>query len=487
MEKLSDNENRVVASLKWSFMTEVLVKVISPITSMILARIIDPNEFGIVSSVLIITSFAEMFTDGGFQAFLIKHQFKDKDEFANYVSVVFWSNLIISSIFCVCICFLAPYLAAMVHIENHNSAIRIYSLLLIFTSYSGTQFAVYRKYFKFKELGKYRIISKIIPLITTIPLAILGLGYWAIIIGNLSGGFITDIILFVKSDTKIKIYYNLGYIKTMFKFSSGILLNSVIAWTMTNLCILLVGRFLTSYYLGIYQMSVNLVGQITSIITASTINVFLSDIAVKQENLTELNNTIYKYQFYLGAFVAPVGIGFIIFRNFITYFFLGDMWSEAALMIGLWGFVTCQSIVFVEIGQNACIARGFPYYVAFSNIIQIIILTSVIISLRWQTFSIIVIGICLSRGMLAVTHYTFMKKATGVKLTESLKRLVPFYIPALLMGMAGYIITKMIENTILQGMIGIPFCIIFYFTAICMNNKTRVAVVDIKTRLLRGM
>ena len=71
---------KVGNATKWSAITELLSKVVTPISNMALARILAPEAFGIVSTITMITSFADIFTDAGFQKYIIQHQFTDADE-----------------------------------------------------------------------------------------------------------------------------------------------------------------------------------------------------------------------------------------------------------------------------------------------------------------------------------------------------------------------------------------------------------------------
>jgi len=90
---MSENFNsKVVKATKWSTITEILVKILSPITNMILARILTPEAFGIVATITMITSLAEIFADAGFQNFLVQHEFKNKEELDNSTTVAFWSS-----------------------------------------------------------------------------------------------------------------------------------------------------------------------------------------------------------------------------------------------------------------------------------------------------------------------------------------------------------------------------------------------------------
>ncbi len=96
---MSVESNQVTSAVKWSLVTEIIVKFISPITNMILARLLTPEIFGLVASIMMITTFAEMFTDAGFQKYIVQHQFVSSSEQDEYISVAFWTNLGVSIFF----------------------------------------------------------------------------------------------------------------------------------------------------------------------------------------------------------------------------------------------------------------------------------------------------------------------------------------------------------------------------------------------------
>lgn len=69
---------KVANAAKWSAITEIIAKLIAPVTNMALARILAPEAFGVIATITMIISFADMFTDAGFQKYLIQHEFKDE-------------------------------------------------------------------------------------------------------------------------------------------------------------------------------------------------------------------------------------------------------------------------------------------------------------------------------------------------------------------------------------------------------------------------
>ena len=72
--------NKIVNATKWSALTEMLAKLVAPVSSMVLARLLTPEAFGVVATLNMVIAFAEIFTDAGFQRYLIQHEFADEEE-----------------------------------------------------------------------------------------------------------------------------------------------------------------------------------------------------------------------------------------------------------------------------------------------------------------------------------------------------------------------------------------------------------------------
>ena len=87
---------KIVTATKWSSVTEIAAKLVAPVTTMLLARILTPDAFGVLVTVMMVISFAEIFTDAGFQKFLIQHEFSSDEELYQSTNVAFWTNLVFS-------------------------------------------------------------------------------------------------------------------------------------------------------------------------------------------------------------------------------------------------------------------------------------------------------------------------------------------------------------------------------------------------------
>ena len=90
------DSRKIANASKWSACAEIMAKIAAPIVNVVLARLLNPSIFGVVASITIITSFADIFTDAGFQRYIIQHEFKNDSELENYTNVAFWSNFTLS-------------------------------------------------------------------------------------------------------------------------------------------------------------------------------------------------------------------------------------------------------------------------------------------------------------------------------------------------------------------------------------------------------
>ena len=90
------NSSEVAKATRWSFLTQLTAKVIPPLTSMILARLLAPEVFGIITTITMVTSFAETFSEAGFQKYIISTNYTDDTELEHDEDIAFWTHLVIS-------------------------------------------------------------------------------------------------------------------------------------------------------------------------------------------------------------------------------------------------------------------------------------------------------------------------------------------------------------------------------------------------------
>ena len=228
---MSDNLNvKVQQATKWSTITEVAAKLVSPLSTMVLARLLTPEAFGVLVTATMIISFAEIFTDAGFQKYLVQKQFNSKEDLYKTTAVAFWSNLILSLFIWIIIIVLSPSIARMVGNEGYGLVVAVSCICIPLAAFSSIQMALFRRSLDFKTLFMVRSVGVLIPLIITIPLAFWTRSYWSLIIGMIALNISNAIILTYKSEWKPKWFYDRTLFKQMFSFTSWSMFEAVSIW-----------------------------------------------------------------------------------------------------------------------------------------------------------------------------------------------------------------------------------------------------------------
>ena len=143
--------NKIASATKWSTLAEIIAKLIQPITNMVLARILAPEAFGVIATITMITSFADMLTDAGFQKYIIQHKFIDEKELFKNANVAFITNFTISIFIWIAIAIFKDNIATLLGDRGLGMAICISSLQLPITALSSIQMALYKRYLNIKS------------------------------------------------------------------------------------------------------------------------------------------------------------------------------------------------------------------------------------------------------------------------------------------------------------------------------------------------
>lgn len=466
---------QILNAAKWSSITEIVVKLISPIINMILARVIAPEEFGVVATATMIVSFADMFSDAGFQKYLVQHDFTDEKEKNDNANVAFWTNLTISLTICSIIFIFREPLASMVGNSGLGDVVFIASLQLILTAFSSIQMALYRREFDFKTLFISRVISALIPVMVTLPLAYLGFSYWAIIIGNLTRQFSDAAILTYKSKWKPKLHYNIQILKEMFSFSIWTLIEAFSIWLTTWADSFIIGRYLNPYYLGLYKNSTSMVNALFTIITGATTPVLFSSLSRLQEDNNRFNQVFLRFQKLVSIIVFPMGIGVFLFSDLATKILLGNQWMEASNVIGIWALTSSLMIVLGNYCSELYRAKGKPKLSFMAQVLHLIFLIPACIISARHGFWALVYTRSLMRLQFILVHFVIMKVIVKFPINSIFKNIFPAGVSAIGMFIIGYFV-KQVGQGIMWNFVSIIICAIIYIILILLFPSVRLEV-----------
>lgn len=479
------DKSKVVNATKWSAVTEIVAKLISPITSMVLARLLTPDAFGVVATITMIVSFAEIFTDAGFQKYLIQHEFKDNIDRVQTSNVAFWSNLALSLFLWLVIGIFSEPLARVVGNPGLGNVITIACVSIPLAAFSSIQMALYKRDFDFKTLFKARIAGILVPLVVTIPIALWLRSYWALVIGTIATNLVNAVVLTVYSKWKPCFYYSWSKLKEMFSFTVWSMVEAISIWMTSYLDIFIIGIYLNQYYLGIYKTSMTVVGQITSLVTVATTPILFSSLSRLQEDRGAFKILFFKFQKLVGLLIIPLGVGIFSFRYLVTDILLGSQWTEAADFIGLWGLTSAITIVLAHYTSEVYRSLGKPKLSVLAQFLHIIVLCPAMLIAVKYDWSIIYITRSMVRLELVLVNLIIMYSLVKISPLQMIKNISPSVLASCIMGAVGILLLSF-NSTIWWAVLSTIICIAVYIITIMLFKEEKQTITSFVVKFVKG-
>lgn len=481
---MADNLNiKIVNATKWSAITEIMAKLVAPISSMVLARLLTPEAFGVVATLNMVIAFAEIFTDAGFQRYLIQREFKDEDDKDKSTNVAFWSNLVMSFVLWGIIAIFSNPLAALVGSPGLGRVLIVACASIPLAAFSSIQMALFKRSFDFKTLFWRRLAMILVPLFVTIPLAFWLRSYWALVIGTIVINLVNALLLTIKSNWRPRKYYSFSRLKEMFSFCSWSIVDSVLVWATSYIDIFFIGRALSVYYLGIYRTSISTVGQFTSLITHSVLPVIMPSLSRLQNDLPEMRKTLLKFQKYTGVLLLPIGVGIFMFRDFVTEVMLGNQWTEAAPFIGLWGLMEVTTVIFSRFCSPVYPSIGKPRISVIVQLLHLVVLIPAVIISGQYGFRALYITRSLVRLELVMVNLIFVYILIKQSPWKMFVNILPEILSCSVMAVVAWLLLKISKGMVLS-IVWIGVCAAVYFFVLYLFPKDRVLMLNLKDKLL---
>lgn len=324
-------KEKTVKGVSWSAVDNVAQYAVSFIVSVVLARILSPDDYGLIGIVAIFTAISGTIVNGGFNTALIRKKDVTEDDY----NTAFLVNLLMSILLYAIIFFCSPLIADFFNREELKSLTRVSSLGIIIGALAIVQQTRLTKRIDFKTQTKITIFASVISGIIGIIMALAGYGVWALVAQSLSSQILRTVLLWIANKWFPRIVFSSDSFHDLFGFGWKIMLSQLIDTVWKELYQVIVGKFYSPATLGQYtrakQFSTLFSSNITSVIQRVSFPV-LSNIQDNKDRMISAYRKIIKLtmfvtvncMFFLGAVSQP-----------LLYCLIGPKWQEAATYLPL--------------------------------------------------------------------------------------------------------------------------------------------------------
>ncbi len=319
-------------ALKWSFFSELLAKSIQPIVFLVLARMLTPEDFGVMTAAMMVIIFSQVFWEAGLgKALIQRHTDIKAASNAAFIINVSLSILIASLLYV----FAKPIAHFFFQDSRVASVIQIMTLHIVLGALCSVQNSLLQKEMNFKKLFWVRFATIGLPGLASIPLALIGWGYWALVVGTLIGQFAQLVVLWIVSDWRPGLFFKNTVTKEMLKFGSWVVLTGLLSWFYTWADALLVGHYLGNHDLGLFKTGGQLPAIIFTLLFGPIIPVFYSYLIQIDFNKNQMRDAVEISIASLTIIAIPISLLLYIYALYIERFIFGSAWHGIGYVLGL--------------------------------------------------------------------------------------------------------------------------------------------------------
>lgn len=322
---MSSLKNKTITGVFWSFLQKIGDRGIQFIITIVLARLLTPEDFGLIGMLAIFIAISQSLVEAGFNKALIQKKEADEEDY----STVFFINLIVSFLMYWVLFFGAPFISNFYDQPILTSLTRVLSIVFILNAFGYVQETKLIKAVNFKKLMIIHLPSTILSGIVAVVFAYKGFGVWSIVAQRLSMRFVFVLQMWLYSNWKPIWTFNKQKAKELFTFGGNLMAVGIIQTIYLNAYKVVIGKFYPASALGYYENANSMVSvpmsTLSSVMSSVTFPIFSSIQDDNRRLKIGYKKTIQQVLF----LVAPLLITSAVLAEPLFRFILSDKWLPA--------------------------------------------------------------------------------------------------------------------------------------------------------------
>ncbi|MFZ5998425.1 MAG: lipopolysaccharide biosynthesis protein [Nitrospirota bacterium] len=426
-------QHTTVYALLWSFLDAVAQRGVQFIISIVLARLLFPEQFGLIGMLTIFMAVTRTFLDSGFGAALIQKQEVTQTDICS----IFYFNIAVGLAAAGLLSLAAPWIAAFYRQPILTPLTRALSLTIVINSFGMIQKTVLTKHINFKVQTKVSLIAGVLSGAAGITLAAHGFGVWSLVVQQISASLFSTVSLWAFSSWRPALIFSFTALRKMFGFGSRLLASSVLNQFFDNIYFVVIGKLFSATDLGFFTRAKTLNDLPSQTLSGIVARVTFPVFSTIQGDRARLKRGLKKALAILVLVNFPLMIGLAVIARPLVLVLLTEKWAACIPYLQL---LCVVGILFPLQVMNLNVLQALgrsDLFLRLEIIKKIMIVINIAITWRWG-ISAMIYGMIIN----SVISYYLNSYYNGVlvdyPLREQVLDLLPYLIVAIVMGSAVY-------------------------------------------------
>lgn len=452
----------------WNFIDSIGTQFIAFLVSIVLARVIEPKDFGIIALVNVFLTFANLFVNSAFADAVIVHKSVSKET----LNTVFFYNCFMAFVLYGILWVSAPMIASFFEKEPLILLIRVLSLSIIFSAFSTLPFALMNKDVDFRGIFIVKLPSLICSSVVGVGMALTGYGVWALVFQLLTLSFIQALGVWIRPKWKPELSIDINGFKILTKYGKNMFASGLLNTIFESLYPMAISKNYQTTQLALYSRGINLKDILVNTYVQAVGKVALPVLSAYEYNSEKLKSAYQKMIKMVFFIIFPVMLGGVVSAENLIVTIYSDKWADASLYFKLACFI---GVMYPLHFINLDILRVFKKSELFFRlevIKRLCFLLAFLLTFRWGIKEMMIGQIVVNVISVYLNSY-YSGKLIYYKVTDQLKDILPSFFGAIIMAILIYPINYIsFERPIcflLQFMCGV---FIYLFVAKLFKNES---------------
>jgi len=467
---------KTITGLTWSGFSQGIKQVSQFIITALLARLLSPDDFGLLGMATVFTGFVSIFSEMGVSGALVQNQNADD----RHYSSAFWLNIVVGIFLTLGFISLAPLVAGFYQKEQLQPILAALSLNFFLSAFTIIQQAILSKQMDFKSLAICEVTGVIVGGLVGIGFAFSGAGVWSLVYQSLTFNLVNSILLWFFSSWRPKFTFSMAAIKDIFSFSANITAFQIVNYFARNVDYLLIGKFLGTHWLGLYTLAFKLMMVPLQNISWVLAKVMFPALSKIQDDLPKVGEVYIKMLQLISVVTFPLMlILFIVAPQFIHVVY-GEQWYPVIDLIRIFCFCGMMQSVATTVGTIFQALGRADVQFKMGLLGAAISTLAVIIGLNWGIY-----GVAVAYTIFALiwSQYTFTVTMNLLKMPY--RKLYTALSMRFLMCVPMVVMCLLVQSAILPERMLVNL-VVTCVVAVVVYAATLVACKQVKLQWLQG-
>lgn len=429
----SINNRRIISNLLWRFFERCGAQGVTFLVTLVLARLLDPNVYGVLALVTVFTTILQVFVDSGLGSALIQKKDANQTDFSS----VFYFNMAVCLVLYGLMFAAAPLIASFYDMPELTPIVRVMGLTLVISGVKNVQQAYVSRKLLFRRFFFATLGGTIGAAVVGIAMAYKGYGVWALVAQNLFNQTLDTTILWLTVKWRPTLEFSWQRLKALLNYGWKLLASGLLDTVYNNLRQLIIGKLYTTKDLAFYNKGDDFPRVLSNNINTSIDSVLLPVMSQAQEDAARVKAMLRK-SIMVGTYVlAPLMVGMAFIAEPMVKLLLTEKWLPCVFFLRIF----CVTYLFYPIhtaNLNALKALGRSDLFLKLEIAKKAVGLTVLLSVMWFGVKVMAYSLLFTSVVSMIINAWPNRKLLNYGYKEQIVDILPSVLLSLVMGILVY-------------------------------------------------